>query len=97
MSGKLDHLGANEIFLDMIISVGESMLCTEVNNVPFDGAYVLSWPEESANAILMEDYTELNDNNHDAGCEFTSIMLGNCKPKFNNLCFKFQHTIPVYA
>lgn len=123
---EINHMDANEIFLDVICSVSSEMLNDElsieppeivnkttlpfeitsminisgaISGVPFEGLFALSWQKEAyvkmANAMLMEDYTEICEDNMDAGCELTNIIFGNCKPKFNSLGFTFEQTIPI--
>ncbi len=66
---------------------------------PFLGLFAVSWPEDLyiklASEMLMEDYTEINEENADAGCELLNIIFGNCKPKLNESGYKLDMTIPM--
>lgn len=88
-----------------------SIMPSEVNSVvnisgelkgsPFKGVFTISWPESSyiklASAMLMEDYTEINDENFDAGCELVNIIYGNCKPDLVENDYKVDMSIPMLA
>ena len=67
----------------------------------FKGVFAVSWSEEAyiamANIMLMEEYTELNEENMDAGCELVNIIYGNCKPELAENDFQVDMSIPMLA
>ncbi|CAM9848139.1 unnamed protein product [Chrysoparadoxa australica] len=65
----------------------------------FKGSLVLSWPEEvyikSASAMLMEDYTEFNDEIADVGMEICNITMGNAKKVLCEIGYMIEMSIPT--
>lgn len=68
-------------------------------NKKFKGSLVLSWPEEtylkSASAMLMEEFTEFNDEISDVGMEVANITMGNAKKILNELGYFIEMSIPT--
>lgn len=68
------------------------------NNKPFKGQMVLSWTEEvyvnMANKMLMEEYTEYNEEIQDAGAEISNIVMGNAKKFLNPMGYKIEMATP---
>lgn len=68
---------------------------------PFKGVYAISWSEKvylaMASEMLMEEYTELCEDNVDAGCELVNIIYGNCKPLLVENNYKVDMSIPMLA
>ena len=66
---------------------------------PFKGLLVLSWPEEVyikiASAMLMEEYTEYNEEISDTGSEIANIVMGNAKNGLTPLGFKIEMATPT--
>lgn len=65
----------------------------------FKGALVLSWPEEtylkSASAMLMEEYTEFNDEIADVGMEICNITMGSAKKILVQKGYNIEMSIPT--
>lgn len=65
----------------------------------FKGSLVLSWPEEcyvkSASAMLMEDFTEMNDEISDVGMEIANITMGNAKKILAERGYFIEMSIPT--
>ena len=47
--------------------------------------------------MLMEEYTEITEDNADAGCELVNIIFGNCKPVLVENDYKVDMSIPMLA
>jgi chemotaxis protein CheX len=66
--------------------------------VAFQGSLVLSWPMQTylktASKMLMEEYTEFNDEIHDVGMEIANITMGNAKKVVNPLGYKIEMSVP---
>ena len=66
--------------------------------INFKGSLVISWPMETyiktASKMLMEDYTEFNDEIHDVGMEIANITMGNAKKIVNPLGYKIEMSVP---
>jgi len=66
---------------------------------PFKGVFAVSWSEDAylkmANEMLMEEHTELCEDNIDAGCELVNIIFGNCKPKLVIENYTVNMGIPI--
>lgn len=64
----------------------------------FKGSLVISWPRQSyinaASAMLMEDYTEYNEEISDVGLEICNITMGNAKNILNQLGYFIEMSIP---
>lgn len=64
----------------------------------FKGSLVISWPIQtyinSASAMLMEEFTEYNDENADVGLEICNITMGNAKKTLNQLGYFIDMSIP---
>lgn len=64
----------------------------------FSGLIVMSYPKETyikvASAILMEKFTEINDDNADAGAEINNMVTGNAKRFLAALGYKIEMSIP---
>ncbi len=73
----------------------------ELKGSPVKGVFAVSWPESTyiklASAMLMEDYTEICEENVDAGCELVNIIYGNCKPDLVENVYKVDMSIPMLA
>ncbi len=65
----------------------------------FKGSLVLSWPEESylkaASAMLMEEFTEFNDEISDVGMEIANITMGNAKKILSEAGYLIEMSIPT--
>lgn len=65
----------------------------------FKGSLVLSWPEEcylkSASAMLMEEFTEMNDEIFDVGMEIANITMGNAKKILAEKGYLIEMSIPT--
>jgi chemotaxis protein CheX len=65
---------------------------------PFKGLLALSFPEEVylkvASSMLMEEYTEYNDEISDTGSEIVNIIMGNAKKGLTPLGFKLEMASP---
>jgi chemotaxis protein CheX len=65
----------------------------------FKGTLVLSWPEEvylkTASAMLMEEYTEYNDEIADVGLEICNITMGSAKKVLSAEGFHIDMSIPT--
>lgn len=65
----------------------------------FKGSLVLSWPEDtylkSASAMLMEEYTEFNDEISDVGMEICNITMGNAKKVLAEQGYLIEMSIPT--
>jgi chemotaxis protein CheX len=65
----------------------------------FRGSLVLSWPEEvyikGASAMLMEEYTEFNDEIADVGMEICNITMGNAKKVLSEEGYLIEMSIPT--
>ena len=44
--------------------------------------------------MLMEEYTEINDSNSDAGAEISNMITGNAKRYLTALGYKIEMSIP---
>jgi len=64
----------------------------------FKGSLVISWPKDcyikSASAMLMEDYTDYNQEISDVGLEICNITMGNAKNILNQLSYFIEMSIP---
>lgn len=64
----------------------------------FKGQFVISFPMETylkaASAMLMEEYTEYNDEIADVGAEICNIIIGNTKRELSEMGFKIEMAIP---
>lgn len=64
----------------------------------FRGMLVISWPEQSylktASAMLMETYTEYNQDIADTGAEIANMIMGNAKRDLGGLGYKLEMAIP---
>ncbi|PIP93823.1 MAG: hypothetical protein COW00_04505 [Bdellovibrio sp. CG12_big_fil_rev_8_21_14_0_65_39_13] len=64
----------------------------------FKGSLVISWPKDcyikSASAMLMEDYTDYNQEISDVGLEICNITMGNAKNILNQLGYFIEMSIP---
>lgn len=67
-------------------------------NKNFKGQMVLSWKEDvyikMANKMLMEEYTEYNEEIQDAGAEVSNIVMGNAKKVLNPIGYKIEMATP---
>lgn len=65
---------------------------------PFKGMFVLSFPKQTylkiAGAMLMEDFTEVNEENEDVGAEISNIITGNAKRSLADLGYAINMSIP---
>lgn len=70
----------------------------EEDTKPFKGQMVLSWAEDvyvnMANKMLMEEYTEYNEEIQDAGAEVSNIIMGNAKKFLNPMGYKIDMATP---
>ena len=70
----------------------------DLGSVDFQGSLVLSWPMETylktASKMLMEEYSEFNDEIQDLGMEIANITMGNAKKIVNPLGYKIEMSVP---
>jgi len=66
--------------------------------IPFQGSLVISWPMhtylKTASKMLMEEYTEYNEEIRDVGMEISNITMGNAKKVVNPLGYKIEMSVP---
>lgn len=71
---------------------------SDEGNKDFKGQMVLSWNEDvyvnMANKMLMEEYTEYNEEIQDAGAEVCNIVMGNAKKILNPMGYKIEMATP---
>ena len=80
--------------------VGLNGVCTlDDSKRKFKGCMVLSWTEESylksASAILMEEFSEYNDEISDVGMEICNITMGNAKKILSEMGYQVEMSIPT--
>lgn len=65
----------------------------------FKGNMIISWPTESyiktASAMMMEEYTELNDEIADVGMEISNITTGNAKKVLATQGYQIEMATPT--
>ncbi len=65
----------------------------------FKGNMILSWPMESyiksANAMMMEEYTEMNEEIADVGMEISNITTGNAKKVLAEMGYLIEMATPT--
>ena len=66
--------------------------------IPYKGMLVISWPYETyikiASAMLMETYTEYNDEISDVGGEICNMIMGNAKRDLAGMGYSSNMAIP---
>jgi len=64
----------------------------------FQGMFLLTWETEVyvkiASAMLMEEYTDFNDQIEDVGAEIANIVTGNAKRTLAQMGFKIEMAVP---
>lgn len=64
----------------------------------FKGLLIISWPEEvyikTASAMIMEEYTEYNEEISDVGAEISNIVMGNAKKVLIDMGYQIEMATP---
>lgn len=71
----------------------------ELNGKPYQALMVISWPYDTylkmSSAMLMEEFTEYNDEIKDVGSEICNMITGNAKRDLNGLGYTCSMAIPT--
>ncbi|MCO4793232.1 MAG: chemotaxis protein CheX [Bacteriovoracaceae bacterium] len=70
----------------------------ESKPIDFKGSLVISWPMDTylktSSKMLMEEYSEFDDDIKDVGMEISNIAMGNAKKIVNPLGYKIEMSVP---